>query len=208
MQERKIKWNEASGNNHPDEGSIISVEPIRNKKHIDLIKKMLADKPRDYALFVVGINTAYRASELLALTVGKVKHLQVGDTFIVREQKTSKKRGVTLNKAAYDALQSVLVTMPGAPDDAPIFGSRKGERALTVSTLNRMVKEWCSIYNLPGNYGSHTLRKTWGYHQRVTFKRDLPEIMVALGHSSQRQTLHYLCIADSEIQDLFLQGEL
>ncbi|MBJ6800160.1 tyrosine-type recombinase/integrase [Geomonas propionica] len=201
-------WNPKSASNSPKEGSIISVEPIRSRKHIDLIKKALADKPRDYALFVVGINTAYRASELLALTVGKVRHLQPGDTFTVREQKTSKKRDVTLNKAAYDALQALLTIMPDAADDVPIFNGRKGDKALTVSTLNRLVKEWCSWCNLPGNYGSHTLRKTWGYHQRVTFKRDLPEIMVALGHSSQRQTLHYLCIADSEIQDLFLQGEL
>lgn len=201
-------WNPKSGNNHPAAKSEISVEPIRSTKYIDIIKKALADSPRDYALFVVGINTAYRASELLALTVGKVRHLQPGDTLTVREQKTNKKRPVTLNKAAHDALQNLLASMPDASDESPLFGGRKGSKALTVSTLNRMVKEWCSWCNLPGNYGSHTLRKTWGYHQRVTFKNDLPEIMVALGHSSQRQTLHYLCIADEEIQDLYMQGVL
>ena len=95
-----------------------------------------------------------------------------------------------------------------APDVAPLFPSRKGNKALTVSTLNNMVKEWCTWPNLKGNYGSHSLRKTWGYHQRVTFKQDLPTIMTALGHSSQRQTLHYLCIQDSEIKDLFMTGEL
>lgn len=189
-------------------GSITSVEPIRSTKCITTIKKALVDKPRDYALFVVGINTAYRASELLALTVGKVRNLSPGDTITVREKKTSKKRGVSLNKAAHEAIQRLLATMPDAPDHAPLFGGRKGSAALKVETLNRMVKEWASWCNLHGNYGSHSLRKTWGYHQRVTFKRDLPEIMVALGHSTQRQTLHYLCITDSEIEDLFMQGEL
>ena len=43
--------------NHPPKGAIITVDPIRETKHIRAIKKILADKPRDLALFVVGINT-------------------------------------------------------------------------------------------------------------------------------------------------------
>lgn len=194
--------------NHPTAGDIIAVEPIRNAKDITTIKKTLADRPRDLALFVVGINTAFRASELLALTVGHVRHLSPGDTLTVREQKTSKKRPVQLNATAHKAIQSLLTTMPDATDDQPLFASRKGNKALTVSTLNNMVKAWCREINLTGNYGSHTLRKTWGYHQRVTFNRDLPTIMTALGHATQRQTLHYLCIADNEVASLFMAGEL
>lgn len=193
--------------NHPTEGSIIAVEPIRNVKHLTTIKKSL-DNPRDFALFVVGINTAFRASELLALTVGQVRHLNPGDTLTVREQKTSKKRPVQLNAPAHEAIQKLLAVMPDAADTDPLFQSRKGSKAITVSTMNNMVKEWVTVPNLPGNYGSHTLRKTWGYHQRVTFKNDLPTIMTALGHSTQRQTLHYLCISDNEVASLFMTGEL
>ena len=49
------------------QGSKIKVEPIRKKKDINLIKKLLSDKPLDQALFTVGINTNLRASDLLAL---------------------------------------------------------------------------------------------------------------------------------------------
>ena len=55
--------------NHPTAGSTIKVEPIRDKKAISRIKKILGDQPRDLCLFTLGINTAYRANELLSLKV-------------------------------------------------------------------------------------------------------------------------------------------
>ena len=65
--------------NHPAAGSTIKVEPIRDKRAIARIKKILVDRPRDLCLFTLGINTAYRANELLSLKVGQVKNLQAGD---------------------------------------------------------------------------------------------------------------------------------
>jgi hypothetical protein len=59
--------------NHPKKGSVIKVDPIKSKKHILTIKKLLADKPLDYALFTIGINTNLRASDLLRIKVGQVK---------------------------------------------------------------------------------------------------------------------------------------
>jgi integrase len=52
--------------NHPKKGSLIIVEPIRERAAIKRIKKLLESKPRDYCLFIFGINTAYRASEILS----------------------------------------------------------------------------------------------------------------------------------------------
>jgi hypothetical protein len=43
--------------NHPKKGSKIKVEPIRQMKDINNLKKLLTDNPRDYCLFIVGINT-------------------------------------------------------------------------------------------------------------------------------------------------------
>jgi integrase len=75
----------AKGENphHPRRGDAIRVEPIRSKRHIANIKKILADKPRDLCLFTLGINTAFRANELLAITVGQVRSVGVGDTLPV-----------------------------------------------------------------------------------------------------------------------------
>lgn len=83
-----------------------------------------------------------------------------------------------------------------------LFKSPKGP-VLTVPSVHRLVKGWCRDIKLKGNYGSHTLRKTWGYHQRVTFGVDLPRLMVCFNHSTQCQMLDYLCIQPEEIKDVY-----
>ncbi len=55
--------------NRPKTGPSIKVKPIRDMKAIKRIKKILADQPRNLCLFTLGINSAYRANELLSLTV-------------------------------------------------------------------------------------------------------------------------------------------
>jgi integrase len=186
--------------NHPKKGDSIKVEPIKDLKDVRLIKKMLADRPRDLAIFVVGCNTNLRASDLLGLRIGQVRELAPGSTIEIREKKTKKPRNVTLNGMAIAAIESLLADHKG-DDGEHLFVGQRGP--LTVSTVNNMVKAWCREINLKGNYGSHTLRKTWGYHQRVTFGVDLPRLMVCFNHSSQRQTLDYLCIQPEEIKDVY-----
>lgn len=187
-------------NNHPQAGDEIKVEPIRLQKDIKAIKKLLADNPRDLALFVVGINTNLRASDLLKITAGKVRGLKEMDEIELREQKTNKTRRISLNKACIDAIQALLKSKTYS-DDEPIFTGQRGP--LTVPSVNRLVKQWCKAINLRGNYGSHTLRKTWGYHQRVSFGRGTAELMVCFNHSSERQTLQYLCIQPEEIKSIY-----
>ena len=191
-----------SGNlNHPKKGSTIKVEPIKELKDIGTIKKLLADNPRDFALFTIGINTNLRASDLLRIKVGMVRGLQPNDEIEVREKKTKKNKRITLNKACIDAIRNLLASKPFKDSDY-LFQSQRAE-VLIVPSVVRMVKKWCKAINLKGNYGSHTLRKTWGYHQRVTFGTDIPRLMVCFNHSTQRQTLDYLCIQPAEIRDVY-----
>ncbi len=189
--------------NHPKKGSSIKVEPIRDSKDIKAIKKHLKDHPRDLCLFSFGINTAYRASEILSLTIGQIEHLQAGDRLEIKQPKSGKYRAITLNKTVVAAMQNWLQVHPDKRSDAPLFISQRTAKALSVSTLNNMVKKWCRSIGLKGNYGSHSMRKTWGYHQRVRNKQPIPLLMVAFGHTSQGQTLDYLCIQDDEIRDLY-----
>ncbi len=187
--------------NNPKPGDVIAVGPIKSTKDIAAIKKLLSDKPRDLALFVVGINTALRASDLLKLTAGQVRAIIADkDGGMVRENKTGKLRRVMFNGTAKDALSRLLETKEF--DNAePIFTGQRGK--MSVSYLCRLVKSWCETVNLKGNYGSHSLRKTWGYHQRVTFGTDISTLTDALGLSSQRLTLTYLCIQPDEIRSIY-----
>ena len=192
-------------NNRPQKGSTIKVEPIRDPKDIRLIKKLLADRPRDLAIFTLGINTNLRAGDLARITVEQVHHLKPGEHFTIREKKTGKNRDVTVNKNVHEALQALLGTMPDAGEGEFLFQSRKGRQALCVSYLNALVKSWCREVNLKGNFGSHTLRKTFGYIHRTVFNTDIPTLMQMFNHASQRQTLTYLGIQPSEIKEAYLR---
>jgi integrase len=186
--------------NRPDKGDTIKVDPIRKLKDIDSIKKLISDNARDLTLFTIGINTNLRASDLLRIKVGQVRDLKPGDEIELKEKKTGKLRRVTLNKACVQAIQRLLASR-SYEDADPLFVGQRGP--LTVPSVHRLVKGWCRDINLKGNYGSHTLRKTFGYHQRVTFGTDIPRLMVVFNHSTQRQTLDYLCIQADEIKDVY-----
>jgi integrase len=191
--------------NYPLKGSSIKVEPIRSLDDIKIIKRMLSDNPRNLSIFVLGINTNLRASDLLKIKVGQVRHLIPGEYFSLTEKKTKKKRDITINKGVYETLQALFETRPGAKDDEYLFPSRQGGGPLCVPYLNSLVKGWASAIKLKGNYGSHSLRKTFGYIHRTQHKTDIPTLMTLFNHSNQRQTLDYLCIQPEEIKDAYLK---
>lgn len=193
-----------AGRNHPQIGDEIKVDPIRDLKNIKAIKRLLADQPRDLALFTVGINTNLRASDILRIAVGQVRGLNAEDHFTIREKKTGKEKNVTINKTVHEAIGRLLDTMPDAADEDPLFRSRKGKAAIGVPYLNALVKSWCKEINLTGNYGSHTLRKTFGFMHRTINKTDLPTLMQMFNHSTQKQTLTYLGIQAEKIKSAYL----
>lgn len=189
--------------NHPKKGSVIKVEPIRDLEAIKRVKNLRKDNPRDLCLFTLGINTAYRANELLSITVGQVDYLQAGDRLELKQSKTKKTRAITVNRTVVSAIDRWLSVHPSILADSPLFLSQRGYESLTVPTVSNMVKEWCGEAGLRGNYGSHTLRKTWGYHQLRINGAPIPLLMEAYGHSTQKQTLDYLCIEADEIRELY-----
>lgn len=192
--------------NHPPKNSVIRVEPIRDLKAIKRIKKLLEGSPRDLAIFVIGCNTNLRSSSLTALTVGMVKNVPLGGSFTIRETKTNKLRTITVNKVVHEAISGLLKHLgEDAKNDDLLFQSRKGKGRLTTPTMNALVKGWCASVGLQGNYGSHSLRKTFGWVHRTQFNTDLPTLCHMFNHSTQRQTLGYLGIEEREVVDAYLR---
>jgi len=193
--------------NHPKKGSFITVEPIRSMSAVRSIKARLKHKPRDRCLFVLGVNTGFRACELLSLTCGQVAHLKVGDELTIKQSKTAKVRTVILYGTAIKAIYQWLKVHPDPQSNAPLFLSRSG-RALTVSTVCNMVKGWCNEAGLKGRYGSHTLRKTWGFmqlrHNTVSNPQALLTlVMEALDHTDPKVTRRYLGVQFDEVAELY-----
>ena len=187
--------------NHPKKDSSTKVEPIRSVKDIKSIKKLLERNPLYHCLFTMGINTNLRAVDLLSITAGQVRHLKPMDEIVIKEKKTGKTRRISLNKTCIDSIQKVLGSRQ-YENGEPIFSGQRGK--FTVPTVSQLVKKWCKMINLgDGNYAAHSLRKTWGYHQRATFGIGLPELMTCFNHSTQRQTLEYLCIQPDETRSVY-----
>ena len=189
--------------NHPKKGSRIAVDPIRQIKDIKAISKMTSGNPRDHLLFVMGINNGLRACDLVRVKVGDFRYLKVGDTLTIKESKTGKDNILVVNKTVYKALQTYLETVR-PDDDAYLFASRKGESHLQSQAVSKLVKKWTRAINLKGNYGAHTLRKTWGYIQRTMHGVGFEIICKRYNHSSPAITMRYLGIQDREVHGVLM----
>ena len=123
--------------------------------------------------------------------------------------KSDREVAIALNSAGYQAIQNHIASLEKlalkkrnssiVDDDAYLFTGQRGLEALKVSTLNNMVKSWCRNANLKGNYGAHTLRKTWGYIQRTEFGVGFEVIAKRYNHSNPAVTMKYLGIEDKEV---------
>ena len=189
--------------NHPKKGSTIKVDPVRSEKDIKAIIKLLSDNPRDRLLFIMGINNGLRVGDLLKLKVGEVRYLKPGDAISIYESKTKKDNVLVVNKCVHIALKEYLAARD-MPDGEYLFKSRKGDGPLTVQAVNNKMKQWTSSINLKGNYGAHSLRKTWGYFQRVKYGVGFELICKRYNHSNPAITMRYLGIEDKEVTGLLM----
>jgi len=172
-------------------------------KDIQSISKMLSDNPRNNLLFVMGTNNGLRTGDLLKLKVDDVKGMKVGDTLIIREGKTGKRNILVMNKSIHKSMQIYLEALKPMDDDA-LFASRKGKRSITIQCVNNMVKKWVGEINLKGNFGAHSLRKTWGYVQRTVYGVGFEILCKRFNHSSPAITMRYLGIEDKEVQNILM----
>lgn len=193
--------------NHPEKGRSIRVEPIRDLEAIHQIKELLALNPLHLCLFILGINTNLRVSDLLSLRVVQVRDLKPMEEIVLKEKKTGKDRRVALNKPCIDAIEWLLSPLgtkrqESVEDFDFLFVGHKGS-VLTVPSVSTLVKSWCRKVGLKGNYGAHTLRKTWAFQQYTQFNVTIPILMKCLNHSSERQVLTYIGITEASVKEVY-----
>ena len=103
-----------------------------------------------------------------------------------------------VNKTVFKALKNYLDKVQ--PDDNDyLFASRKGNKPLQTKSINRLIKSWTKAINLKGNYGAHSLRKTWGYIERTKHGVGFEIICKRFNHSNPAVTMRYLGIQDREV---------
>jgi integrase len=186
-----------------EKGSKITVEPIRKQKDIKSISRLLRSRPRDFLLWTLGINNGLRANDLVRLKYSQVEGLKAGAVIKIVESKTGKDNVLVINNSVFKALQIYIQEVKPVPADY-LFSSRKGKGHISSQSVGRMVRSWAEAINLKGQYGAHTLRKTFGYHQRVTFGAGFEILCKRYNHSSPAITMRYIGIEDKEVCELLM----
>ena len=164
------------------------VEPIRDKKKIELVKVILKKTGfRNYLLFLVGINSGLRISDILKL---RVKDVQNVDFIEIKEQKTQKHKRFPVSYAYKRLLNNYT---KGKSPDEWLFKSKKGDRPITRVQAYRIISRACEKAGITTKIGTHTLRKTFGYHFYQE-KKDIALLQTIFNHSTPTVTLRYIGI--------------
>ena len=184
------------------------VEPIRDRKKIAQIKNQLRGQLRfrDLLLFTMGINSALRISDLLQLQIGHFidESGRPKRRFWIQEQKRGKRHEVYINNSIQEALGEYLKAYTDVvenPENFVFFNTKMIAYSESIKRGQawKFIVSICCAVGLRGNYGTHSLRKTWGYHARMQGV-DLALIMHKLNHESIAYTKRYLGITDDELQ--------
>ncbi|MFJ5625688.1 site-specific integrase [Peribacillus loiseleuriae] len=172
-----------------------NVQPLRTAKEIEDMKWALRryGSERDYFLFVFGINTGLRVSDMVPLTVGDVR----GKTHVViREKKTNKTKRFMLPVKLREEIEDYTAHMS---DGEYLFASRKGNGPITPTQAYRALVKAGDVLGRD-DIGTHTMRKTFGYaYYRRT--KDLAFLQNIFNHSAPSITKRYIGITQEEIDE-------
>ncbi|MGN1152867.1 MAG: tyrosine-type recombinase/integrase [Candidatus Gastranaerophilaceae bacterium] len=170
-----------------------TVEPIRKISDIKKIENyFFKHSIRDLLIFTIGINCGLRISDILSLDVGDVKNRN----FIqIIEKKTGKFKKVPINSKLKPMLQ--VFTKNRAANE-PLFLSVYGNRLDRIMAY-RIINTACKNLNIEEHVGTHTLRKTFGYHHYKQFK-DIAILQKILNHSSPQITMRYIGLEQDTIE--------
>lgn len=185
-----------------------TVEPIKSLRDIGRIKNYFKSnkKNRDYLLFVMGINVGLRISDLLKLKICDVWNLGIVNAAItIKEQKTNKIKTVKFNGSVEEAIIFYINSLSSFDENEYLFKSRKGDKALTKESCHRIIDTVTKELGIKGNYGTHSLRKTFAYQLYMANSDKvmiLEYLMKLLNHSSQSMTLRYIGLEKETLNDL------
>lgn len=173
-----------------------TVEPIRDMNNLRKLECYFAEKSqRDLLLFTLGINCGLRISDIVALNVGDVK----GKSYIqIVEKKTGKYKKFPINNKLKPMFEEFT---KDKSLHEPLFNTVFNNR-LDRFGAYYILKTACKNINLSEKIGTHTMRKTFGYHHYKKFK-DIALLQKIFNHSSPSITLRYIGIDQDQIDESF-----
>ena len=196
-----------------------SADPVKSLDDIARISEYLTsnNRWRDNMMFIVGINFGLRFSDLRLLRFSNLinDNFTFKDTFAVFEKKTRntrkrrKNRYITINNAVIEAVTMFLEHTPNVKLSDYMFISRSNNKSkydnapISIQGTNQLLDGIAKALDLNIHMSTHTLRKTFCYHQMVMSNNDSRKLLLLqkmLNHSSPAQTLDYIGITSEEIE--------
>lgn len=200
-------------------------EPIKRVEDINRISEYLVQngRYRDNMIFIVGINFGLRVSDLIKLRFINLidEDFRFRTTFPILETKTrntrkvTKNRYLTINEAVMEAVTLYLQHNEAKLDDymfrSESNNGRGQDKHISRAAVDSIIKGVCKELGIEAKVATHTLRKTFGYHQMLMSGNDPRKLLLLqkiFGHSSAAMTLEYIGITSEEIADAYLSLNL
>lgn len=187
-----------------------ATHPIKSKRQLDEVMRYLnlqiehaksevkrRQAYRNYMLFLIGFNTAFRAEDLLQL---RVKEVEKG-YMSIKENKTGKMQNFRLNKHFYEEILEYIKYMELTSSDYLFMGQKKtttynGKTKPVIYPITRqnckyIFKKVINAVGIDFIFGLHSLRKTFGY-MYIFDGGNIITLMKMYNHDSPDVTLLYV----------------
>ena len=173
------------------------VDAVKDSQDIGLVERTLlkffGERERD--VWVFGINTALRISDLLNIRFSDIQ----GDTLPLREAKTGKQRTIKLNEKALQVIERRRLL----GDEYLFQANSRNVKAVKPVSRQYIARAFKDVGDHLGlNISTHSMRKTRGYHLHKSGV-GIELICKMLNHSSPAITLRYIGLTQEAINSTY-----
>lgn len=158
---------------------------------------------RDRCLFVLGIRTGFRISELLSLNISDVfDGSKVKDSIHLKKRNTKGKQAgriVPMHPESALVISAWVNEHPNLLPDSPLFQSIGGNRLGRIDAWNIIKKACTRALICVERVGTHSMRKTFATTMNEKFNGNIYKLKQAMGHASITSTEKYIAVDSEEI---------
>lgn len=183
------------------------VEAIKELDSIKLISHLLEIRCSKQMsdIWNIGLNLALRISDLLSIKFSDIQ----SDRLVIKESKTGKLANIKLNSKVIKYIRRI---QQEHPMHIYLFQSYRNQQAINAMPKPLSRRSVTKAFTLVGeelklNLGTHSMRKTRGYHLYKQTK-DIGRVMKMLRHGSEGVTLRYIGITQDNIDKDFVELEI
>lgn len=154
---------------------------------------------RNYILLILGVNTGNRIQTLIELTPRDI----AGGYYTCVEMKTGKTQQFKMNDEVYKTVEDYIKKFDIKPNEY-LFKSKKGGDLgypITRERAWQIIKKIADKAGIKYPVACHSLRKSYGrWYWDDT--HDLLTVQKLLMHESAQETMLYIMLEESDIQDV------